>query len=57
MRDAFPAVCDIHLGLMRGAFSVTSDAIGVDDFDIDARPGLCVAHLSRSTRTDDKETP
>ena len=56
MRDAFPTVCDIHLGLMRGAFSVTSSDIEVDDFDIDARPGLCVARLSRPTRSDPKET-
>lgn len=48
IRDAFPAVCEIHLGLMRGTFAVTSAAIGVEDFEVDARPGLCVAHLAHT---------
>jgi len=56
IRDAFPTVCDIHLGLLRGAFGVTSSDVTVDDFDVDARPGLCVAHLSRSASAEAKET-
>lgn len=45
IREAFPGVCEIHLGLMRGSLAVTGSGLAVRDFDIDARPGLCVAHL------------
>ena len=48
IRDAFPAVCEIHLGLMRGTFAVTSGGLAVKDFEVDARPGLCVAHLTQN---------
>ena len=56
LRDAFPMVCDIHLGLMRGAFAVMSGDVGVDAFAARARPGLCVAHLSRTAPAQAKET-
>ncbi len=46
IRDAFPGVCEIHLGLLRGSLAVTESGLSVRDFDIDARPGLCVAHLA-----------
>ncbi len=51
IREAFPGVCDIHLGLMRGSLSVTGSGLAVQGFDIDARPGLCVAHLGTATPT------
>ena len=49
IREAFPGVCEIHLGLMRGSLAVTESGLAVHDFDIDARPGLCVAHLGPVT--------
>ena len=56
IRDAFPGVCEIHLGLMSGSLAVTDSDLVVRDFDIDARPGLCVAHLGTATHEDTKET-
>jgi predicted ArsR family transcriptional regulator len=45
IREAFPGVCDIHLGLMRGSLAVIGSDLSVRDFDVEVRPGLCVAHL------------
>lgn len=45
IREAFPGVCEIHLGLLRGSLAVTGSGLAVQGFDIDVRPGLCVAHL------------
>lgn len=45
IREAFPGVCDIHLGLMRGSLAVIGSELSVRDFDVEVRPGLCVAHL------------
>jgi predicted ArsR family transcriptional regulator len=56
IRDAFPGVCEIHVGLMRGALQVSGSGVGVRTFDIDVRPGLCVAHLE-STPQEDSSTP
>lgn len=49
IREAFPSVCEIHLGLLRGTLAVTDSGLSVDSFDVDARPGLCVAHLESSS--------
>ena len=49
IRKAFPGVCDIHLGLMRGSLAVTESGLAISGFDIEARPGLCVAHLGPAT--------
>lgn len=49
IREAFPGVCDIHLGLMRGSLAVIGSDLSVRDFDVDVRPGLCVAHLAISS--------
>ena len=46
IRKAFPGVCEIHLGLIRGSLAVTESGLAIDEFHIDARPGLCVAHLA-----------
>ena len=51
IREAFPGVCEIHLGLMRGSLTVTGSGLAVNGFDIDARPGLCVAHLGPTQST------
>ena len=56
IRDAFPGVCEIHLGLMRGSLAATDSDLVIRDFDIDARPGLCVAHLGAATHEETKET-
>jgi predicted ArsR family transcriptional regulator len=57
IREAFPGVCEIHLGLMRGSLAVTESGLAVRAFDIDARPGLCVAHLGEATpNANDPET-
>jgi predicted ArsR family transcriptional regulator len=55
IRDAFPGVCDIHLGLLRGSLLAVGSDLVVDRFDVDARPGLCVAHLNRVTAHETKE--
>jgi predicted ArsR family transcriptional regulator len=47
IRDAFPAVCETHLALMRGTLAVTTGRMTVKNFEVDARPGLCVAHLTQ----------
>ncbi len=57
IRDAFPGVCDIHLGLLRGSLTAVGSQLSVDRFDVDARPGLCVAHLTGTTDHETKETP
>ena len=49
IREAFPGVCEIHLGLLRGSLAVTESGLSIDGFDVEARPGLCVAHLGSST--------
>jgi predicted ArsR family transcriptional regulator len=51
IREAFPGVCEIHLGLMRGSLAVTGSGLAVHGFDIDAKPGLCVAHLGPDQTT------
>lgn len=56
IRDAFPGICDIHLGLLRGALVAVGADISVGRFDVDARPGLCVAHLSPAHPPEMKET-
>lgn len=56
IRDAFPGVCDIHLGLLRGSLTAVGSVLSVDRFDIDARPGLCVAHLSQVSVPETKES-
>lgn len=55
IRDAFPGVCDIHLGLLRGSLQALGSELSVDRFDIDARPGLCVAHLGQTHVSDKKD--
>lgn len=57
IRDAFPGVCDIHLGLLRGSLVAVGSQLTVDRFDVDARPGLCVAHLTGATDHETKDTP
>jgi predicted ArsR family transcriptional regulator len=52
IRDAFPGVCEIHVGLMRGSLQVTGSGVAVRRFDIDVRPSLCVAHLERTPQDD-----
>ncbi len=42
----YRGVCDVHLGLLRGAFAETGDRVRVTDVTVEARPGLCVAHLA-----------
>jgi predicted ArsR family transcriptional regulator len=49
VRDTFPEVCGLHIGLIRGSLAMVGAGVVVDRFDIDARPNLCVAHLSRAT--------
>ena len=57
IREAFPGVCEIHLGLLRGSLAVTESGLSVNGFDVEARPGLCVAHLGNSaTQSTHKET-
>jgi predicted ArsR family transcriptional regulator len=56
IREAFPGVCEIHLGLMRGSLTVTGSGLAVQGFDIDVRPGLCVAHLGPDQTTDTMHT-
>lgn len=56
IRDAFPGVCDIHLGLIRGSLAAMGSDLAVDRFDVDAQPGLCVAHLHHAPSPESKET-
>jgi predicted ArsR family transcriptional regulator len=57
IREAFPGVCEIHLGLLRGSLEVTESGLSVDGFDVEVRPGLCVAHLGTSaTQPTNEET-
>lgn len=56
IRDAFPGVCDIHLGLLRGSLRAVGSELSVDRFDVDARPGLCVAHLARLSVPETKDS-
>lgn len=51
LRDDFPRVCDIHVGLLRGSLTAVGASASLDHFDVDARPGLCVAHLARVPAT------
>lgn len=57
IRKAFPGVCDIHLGLLRGSLLAVGSHLSVERFDIDARPGLCVAHLTQVTAPPKEDTP
>lgn len=40
-------VCQVHLGLMRGAFSASSSTVNVDRLEPFATPDRCLAHLTR----------
>jgi predicted ArsR family transcriptional regulator len=55
--DRFPGVCDLHLGLLRGAFHETGDHVRVTDVTVNARPGLCIAHLRAGPGPTRPETP
>jgi predicted ArsR family transcriptional regulator len=56
IRDTFPGVCDIHLGLLRGSLAAVGSQLAVERFDVDAGPGLCVAHLTHANTVEMKET-
>lgn len=56
IRAAFPGVCELHLGLLRGALAATESGIGVDHMEVEPRPGLCIAHLDRTPTPPHEET-
>jgi predicted ArsR family transcriptional regulator len=59
IRATFPGVCELHLGLLRGALAATKSGLEVTRLDVEPRPGLCMAQLSRtpSSRTPSSRTP
>ena len=50
IRSTFPGVCELHLGLLRGALAATESGIEVTRLDVEPRPGLCIAHLTHTPR-------
>lgn len=42
-----PLVCDVHLGLMRGALTELDAPVAADRLEPFAEPGACLAHLRR----------
>lgn len=49
IRSTFPGVCELHLGLLRGALAATESGIEVTRLEVEPRPGLCIAHVTHTT--------
>lgn len=47
MVDDFPMICDVHGALLRGVLADADQGVEVERIDVWARPGMCVATLSR----------
>lgn len=54
-RSSIPSVCELHLGLLRGALAATDSGVQVTSLDVEPRPGLCVAHLQAPCSTDPED--